>query len=75
MTSSIEPWVREMLRCPVGLHPLLDDTDTQGRPVLVCAQDCPEPGSRRHYPVQDGIPVLLIGESVVTPRPGGQTGA
>lgn len=67
MTSSIQPWVRELLRCPVGLHPLLDDVDADGAPILTCAQDCPEPGLRRHYPVQDGIPVLLEHESVVTP--------
>ncbi len=68
MNAPIEPWVRELLRCPVGLHPLLDDVDETGAPVLACAQDCPEPGSRRHYPVRDGIPVLLADDSVVTAR-------
>ena len=68
MSAPIEPWVRELLRCPVGLHPLLDDVDETGEPVLVCAQDCPEPGSRRSYPVRDGIPVLLVDDSVVTRR-------
>lgn len=66
MTETIQPWVRELLRCPVGRHPLVDGTDDEGRPVLVCAQDCPGPGRRRHYPVTDGIPVLLVGESTVT---------
>lgn len=75
MSAFLQPWVRDLLRCPVGLHPLLEDTDDDGHPVLVCAQDCPQPGSRRHYPVRDGIPVLLEGESVVTPRAGGRAGA
>jgi uncharacterized protein len=64
--STVTPaWVRELLRCPVGRHPLLDDTDESGRPVLVCAVDCPGPGQRRSYPVTDGIPVLLVDESTV----------
>lgn len=68
MSTSIEPWVRDILRCPVGLHPLLDDVDEAGEPVLVCVEDCPAPGRRRHYPVRDGIPVLLADDSVVTAR-------
>ncbi len=60
-----EPWVRAILRCPVGLHELVDGTDEAGAPVLVCAQDCGAPGQRRQYPVQDGIPVLLADEARV----------
>lgn len=60
-----EPWVREILRCPVGLHELLDAQDDQGAPVLECAQDCGAPGQRRRYPVTDGIPVLLADEAVL----------
>lgn len=63
MTGGLEPWVREILRCPVGRHELVDGTDEAGRPVLVCAQDCGAPGRRRQYPVQDGIPVLLADEA------------
>lgn len=68
MNAPIEPWVRDILRCPVGRHRLLDDVDESGEPVLVCEPDCPAPGSRRHYPVREGIPVLLVQDSVVQDR-------
>lgn len=74
MTASLQPWLRDILRCPVGLHPLLDDTDEHGEPVLVCDQDCPQTGTQRHFPVRDGIPVLLAQESVLTPRADGPVG-
>ncbi|MGB3185912.1 MAG: hypothetical protein WBG36_13900 [Ornithinimicrobium sp.] len=67
---SIEPWLIDILRCPVGVHPLRPDSDAQGEPVLACDQDCPEPGSRRHYPIKNGIPVLLESSSVVVAASG-----
>lgn len=60
-----ESWVREILRCPVGGHPLVDVVDEQDRPALQCAEDCDGPGRRRRYPVSDGIPVLLADDAVV----------
>lgn len=60
-----EPWVREILRCPVGKHPLVDVVDEEGGPALQCAEDCDGPGRRRRYPVTDGIPVLLADDAVV----------
>ena len=42
-----ESWVREILRCPVGHHELVDVVDEQGQPALQCAQDCDGPGRRR----------------------------
>lgn len=60
-----EPWVREILRCPVGQHPLVDVVDEQGAPALQCAQDCDGAGRRRRYPVRDGIPVLLADDAVI----------
>lgn len=68
MTSDIDPWVRDILRCPVGRHRLLDDTDEAGQPILVCETDCPEVGQRRSYPIRDGIPVLLADESTISAR-------
>lgn len=61
----LEPWVREILRCPVGLHELVDVVDEEGRPALQCATDCGAPGRRLRYPVNDGIPVLLADDAVV----------
>jgi uncharacterized protein len=60
-----ESWVREILRCPVGKHPLVDVEDEQGSPALQCAEDCDGPGRRRRYPVVDGIPVLLVDDATV----------
>lgn len=60
-----ESWVREILRCPVGGHRLVDVEDEQGRPALQCAEDCDGAGRRRRYPVTDGIPVLLADDAVV----------
>lgn len=60
-----ESWVRDILRCPVGGHELVDVTDDAGEPALQCAVDCDGPGRRRRYPVRDGIPVLLADDAVV----------
>ncbi len=61
--SGVEPWVRGILRCPIGRQELVDARDASGEPVLVCAQDCGAAGCRRQYPVRGGIPVLLAEES------------
>ncbi|MGB7448369.1 MAG: hypothetical protein WA892_04490 [Ornithinimicrobium sp.] len=71
MRSSIEPWLRDILRCPVGLHPLLDEVDAAGDPVLVCDTDCGSAGQRRQYPFLDGIPVLLAEKSLLVQVPEG----
>lgn len=60
-----DAWVREILRCPVGRHELVDVEDEQGRPALQCAVDCDGPGRRRRYPVEGGIPVLLADDAVL----------
>ncbi|HKJ12604.1 MAG TPA: hypothetical protein VJ976_09505 [Ornithinimicrobium sp.] len=75
MSSPIEPWLREILRCPVGRHPLLDDVDDRGQPVLVCDRDCGSPGQRRQYPFSGGIPVLLADQAAVVGVRGGEDGA
>lgn len=68
MSDDIPTWVREILRCPVGRHPLVSTVDAQGQPVLECAADCPDHGTRRQYPVRNGIPVLLADESTTFTR-------
>jgi uncharacterized protein len=56
---SLEPWVRDILRCPRCGGELADGTGPDGRPELVCtAADC-----GMAYPVDDGIPVLLVDEA------------
>jgi uncharacterized protein YbaR (Trm112 family) len=54
-TEALEPWVREILRCPVTGAPLVDGTGPDGEPELH-STDAERPLA---YPVRDGIPVLL----------------
>ncbi|MDF8262918.1 Trm112 family protein [Luteipulveratus flavus] len=64
MGVTIEPWLREILRCPVCRNELVDASGPAG-PELQCAGDCEEPGRRRAYRIDDGIPVLLAEEARV----------
>lgn len=68
---SFEPWLLDILRCPVGMHPLDLSSDENDNPVLICRDDCPETGSRRQYPIENGIPVMLRDSAVIisAPRP------
>lgn len=50
-TETIEPWLREILRCPRCKGEL---TDAVGVAELHCAT------CRLGYAVEDGIPVLLV---------------
>lgn len=68
MTEQIPPWVRAILRCPVGGHHLTDAEDPDGSPVLECADDCGGPGLRRRFPIRDGIPVLLADDATTVQR-------
>lgn len=63
MSTTITPWLREILRCPVGGHELVDGVGPDGSPELRCTQDCGGPGRRRAYRVENGIPVMLVDES------------
>lgn len=55
---TIEPWLREILRCPQCRAELSDETGPDG-PELVCkSADC-----GLAYRIDDGIPVLLIDEA------------
>lgn len=55
----IDPWVREVLRCPVTGATLVDGTGPGGAPELH-STDAERPLA---YPVREGIPVLLVDES------------
>jgi len=55
---AIEPWLREILRCPWCRSVLSDGTGPAG-PELHCTDS----GCRRAYRIDDGIPVLLVDES------------
>ena len=58
-TSSIEPWLREILRCPNCRSELRDDTGHTGDPELVCTSDT----CGLAYRIDDGVPVLLVDEA------------
>ena len=54
----IEPWLREIVRCPDCRSTLADGSGPAG-PELQCTNtQC-----RRAYRIEDGIPVLLVDES------------
>lgn len=59
---SISPSLLEILACPSADHaPLREDT-VEGADVLVCTV------CRTSYPIEDGIPVLLIDDATPGPR-------
>lgn len=53
--DALEPWVRDILRCPVTGATLVDGVGPDGEPELH-STDAERPLA---YPVRDGIPVLL----------------
>jgi uncharacterized protein YbaR (Trm112 family) len=55
--TAIEPWLRDILRCPACAGVLQDGTSPAGDPELQCS------GCTLAYPVDDGIPVLLVDEA------------
>jgi uncharacterized protein len=63
-TAALEPWLREILRCPRCRAALRDEAGPQG-PELVCAN----PDCGLAYRVDDGIPVMLVDEARPTKGP------
>jgi uncharacterized protein YbaR (Trm112 family) len=53
----IEPWLREILRCPACHATLLDGAGPDGGPELQCSS------CALAYRIDDGIPVLLVDEA------------
>lgn len=59
MSHDIEPWLREILRCPACRAELRDAVGPQGGPELACeGADC-----GLAYRIDDGVPVLLVDEA------------
>lgn len=54
---TVDPWLREILRCPSCGATLDDGTGPDGGPELLCT------GCALAYRVDDGIPVLLVDEA------------
>ena len=54
----IEPWLREILRCP-ACRSELADAEVEGRPELHCTS----PSCGLQYRIDDGVPVLLVDEA------------
>ena len=52
---SLEPWLRDILRCPVTGAELVAGVGPDGSPELHST----DPDNPLAYPVRDGIPVLL----------------
>ena len=55
LVNNIEPWVREILRCPVTGATLVDGHGPNGEPELHSTDE----KTPLAYPVRGGIPVLL----------------
>lgn len=55
-----EPWLRELLRCPVDGAELRDVALAEEVAGLACTDE----GHRVAYPVIDGVPVLLADDAV-----------
>ena len=52
-SETIEPRLREILRCPHCKGVLSDDQGPEGRSFVV-------PHANPAYPISDGVPVLLV---------------
>ena len=56
--SHLEPWLREILRCPACRSELRDEDGASG-PELVCVSSA----CGLAYRIDDGVPVLLVDEA------------
>ena len=55
--TAIEPWLREILRCPNCRSTLAEGQGPDAAPELQCT------GCSLAYRIDDGIPVLLVDEA------------
>lgn len=60
--TGIDPWLREILRCPVTHSELIDAQGPDGAVELHTVQT-DDQGKRRAYRVENGIPVLIPEEA------------
>lgn len=56
----IEPWLREILRCPACHAELADADGPTGAPELHCTNTS---SCGLQYRIDDGVPVLLVDEA------------
>ena len=54
----IEPWLREILRCPACRSELIDATVEDNAEL-----HCTSPACGLQYRIDDGVPVLLVDEA------------
>ncbi len=57
-SAHVEPWLREILRCPACRSELRDEEGPTG-PELVCTDDT----CGLAYRIDEGVPVLLVDEA------------
>jgi uncharacterized protein YbaR (Trm112 family) len=57
-TASIEPWLREILRCPACRSELVDAQGETGAEL-----HCTNTSCGLQYRIDDGVPVLLVDEA------------
>ena len=55
--APIEPWLREILRCPACRSELADATGETGQELHCTSTEC-----GLQYRIDDGVPVLLVDE-------------
>lgn len=56
--TTIDPWLREILRCPACRSQLRDQESDAGPELACTGESC-----GLVYRVEDGIPVLLVDEA------------
>ncbi len=55
---TIEPWLREILRCPACRSELTDGSGPSGPELHCTGEEC-----ALAYRIDDGVPVLLVDEA------------
>jgi uncharacterized protein YbaR (Trm112 family) len=55
--AMMEPWLREILRCPNCRAELRDETGAEGPELACTSSEC-----GLVYRIDDGVPVLLVDE-------------
>ncbi len=56
--APIEPWLREILRCPNCRSELRDETGPTGHELVCTSSEC-----GLAYRIDEGVPVLLVDEA------------
>lgn len=67
MTATLDPWLREILRCPACRGELADRYEADGFYLDCVGVPGGTPSCGRRYRIEDGIPVLLVDEAIPSP--------